>query len=220
MLKTHYRGKLPHIHPIGATFFITFRLAGSLPKVFEQNLKDWNKLAVNKIVQEKADNWKEQLYIQSKKYFQRFDNALDLKMTNVQHLANPKIATIVKEQIHRFDGEFYNLLAYSIMSNHVHLVFDTQIQLFGLKGNEEITADNYKQIDKIMKRIKGAAGRYCNLALGLKGQFFEHESYDHFVRNQKELLNILNYTVLNPVKAGLVKKWEDFPFSFWKGWQP
>jgi putative transposase len=30
-VKTYYRNNLPHITPIGATFFITFRLADSLP---------------------------------------------------------------------------------------------------------------------------------------------------------------------------------------------
>ena len=216
MLKTHYRGKLPHIHPIGATFFVTFRLKDSLPKSYEQQLKEWNQMEIDKILSNKEGNWKELIYIQSKKYFQRFDDALDKRMTNVHHLANPKIAEIVVGQIKRFDGDLYNLMAYCIMSNHVHLVIDTQVQLFGIPPNEEINESNYKQLDKIMKRIKGASSRYANLALDSNGQFFEHESHDHFIRNEKELLRILSYVVNNPVKAGLVSKWEDFPFSFWK----
>jgi len=216
-MKTFYKGKLPHIQPIGATFFVTFRLAGSLPKGYERKLINWHQSEINKIISNQKDNWEELLHIQEKRYFQKFDNALDKRLTEVQYLANPKITNIVTNQMHRFDEKLYNLLAYCVMSNHVHLVIDTQQQLQYVNPLAEITDKNYVQLDKIMRRIKGAISRYANLALGKQGQFLARESYDHYIRNPEELERILFYVVNNPVKIGLVKKWEDFPFSFWKG---
>jgi hypothetical protein len=50
--------------------------------------------------------------------------------------------------------------------------------------------------------------------LGLVGQpFWQDESYDRLVRNQTEFDRIVNYIEMNPVKAGLVAKPEDFPWS-------
>ena len=109
MLKTYYRGKLPHIQPIGATFFVTFRLAGSLPKGYEQKLLIWHSGEMKKIHTKQENNWEELCYIQEKRYFQKFDYALDQKLTEIQYLKDPKIAEIAAKQIHRFDGELYNL---------------------------------------------------------------------------------------------------------------
>ena len=50
--------------------------------------------------------------------------------------------------------------------------------------------------------------------LGLVGQpFWQDESYDQLVRNRTEFDRIANYIEMNPVKAGLVAKPEDFPWS-------
>lgn len=38
-MTTLYRRNLPHIHPTGATFFVTFRLAGSLPQEVIERLR-------------------------------------------------------------------------------------------------------------------------------------------------------------------------------------
>ena len=65
-----------------------------------------------------------------------------------------------------------------------------------------------------MHRIKGPSSRYSNQLLGLEGQFWYHESYDHFVRNDKELFNTVRYTIQNPPKAGLVKHWRDWEGTY------
>jgi len=46
-----------------------------------------------------------------------------------------------------------------------------------------------------------------------EGAFWEPESYDHIVR-AGEFDKIVNYTLLNSVKAGLVKKWEDWKWTY------
>ncbi len=81
---------------------------------------------------------------------------------------------------------------------------------------EEELEDKYVQLDKIMKRIKGSSARYINLALDRKGTLWQKDSYDHYVRNEREWRNILSYILENPVKAKLVKHWKDWPYSYYK----
>ena len=40
------------------------------------------------------------------------------------------------------------------------------------------------------------------------------ESYDHLIRSEKELRNVVNYVINNPVKAGLTEQWEKWPHTF------
>ena len=62
-----------------------------------------------------------------------------------------------------------------------------------------------------MKRIKGASAYYCNQYLKKTGEsFWQKDSYDHYVRNEKEWSNILWYILQNSVKAALVKDWKEW----------
>jgi putative transposase len=75
----------------------------------------------------------------------------------------------------------------------------------------------FEPLDRIMKRIKGASARYANLELDRTGStFWQKESYDRFVRTERELNNTIAYILNNPVKANLVSKWDEFPFTFLK----
>ncbi len=49
------------------------------------------------------------------------------------------------------------------------------------------------------------------------GALWQSESYDHIVRNGKEYSRIINYILLNPVKAGLVENWQDWELTFLAG---
>ena len=62
-----------------------------------------------------------------------------------------------------------------------------------------------------MQDIKKFTAREANKVLDRKGKFWQHESYDHVVRDQKELREIVKYILNNPVKAGLcedIDKWK------------
>ena len=65
-----------------------------------------------------------------------------------------------------------------------------------------------------MKSLKGASAREANRVLGRTGQpFSQKESYDHWVRNPSEFEKIRTYIEANPVKAGLVRTPQDYPWS-------
>jgi REP element-mobilizing transposase RayT len=68
--------------------------------------------------------------------------------------------------------------------------------------------------DRLLKSLKGATARHANRLLGRTGEpFWQKESYDHWVRNQSEFEKIRVYIENNPVKAGLVRSPEEFPWS-------
>jgi putative DNA methylase len=51
-----------------------------------------------------------------------------------------------------------------------------------------------------------------NKVLGRSGQLWQHESYDHWVRDDDELERVVDYISDNPVKAGLVENAYDWFF--------
>lgn len=62
--------------------------------------------------------------------------------------------------------------------------------------------------------IKGVTSRNANRILARTGQpFWQDESFDHWARDSAEQERIRKYIESNPVKAGLVAKPEDWPWS-------
>lgn len=100
------------------------------------------------------------------------------------------------------------------MPNHVHLLFDLYLQSEKIPIEEEATDKNYKQIYDIMQLIKGGSAFEINKILERSGRLWQAESYDRYVRNVKELQNIIRYIANNPKKAGLVNHWRDFSFTY------
>lgn len=119
--------------------------------------------------------------------------------------------------MHRFDGGLYNLEAYCIMSNHVHMLIDTSIQITTVDKTQ--SSNKYMALDKIMKRIKGASARYCNQTLSRQGQFWERESFDILVRDKKMYNRVVQYIANNPVKAGIVESWQDYRWTYVKTYE-
>jgi REP element-mobilizing transposase RayT len=216
--KQFYHQKLPHIQRVGESFFITFQLFGSIPKtkIKECALRYRQKLDVISVFKDDdiVSILKSEL---RRRYFEEIDQLLDAGRNGPKFLANRECAEICREQIHRFDGVYYKLLAYSIMNNHIHLLIDTSLQLYDFENEIMITNDNYQNLDKILKGIKGATAQLCNRVLSRSGQFWERESFDTYIRNEKMLRNVMSYILENPVKAGLVNYWSEYEWSYVDG---
>ena len=216
-IKAYYRRNLPHIQPIGATFFVTFRLFNSIPYATLKPMKEAYKRRVLQIKGEGGPEKNKLLFEERTRYFYEFDDLMDKIKSGPFHLKKPEIAKMVERELHRFDGELYDLVCYSIMSNHVHILIDTSIQIpEGMADEAEAESFGLKPLDVIMKRIKGPTAVYANRLLGKKGKFWGRESFDRYIRDERDFDNVVNYILLNPVKAGLVSTWSDWPFSFCK----
>lgn len=215
-MKTFYRQRLPHIQPRGATFFVTFRLFESIPYASFRNLKDDYHLKVTeakRIIDVKVRN--RHLFNLRKRYLFKVDQLLHHIVDGPMFLSINEIMVKTKEVLQRFDGGFYNLICYSVMSNHVHILIDTSIQINEDQYFDDLE-DNFTSLDQIMKRIKAPIARFANTYLNTSGQFWERESYDIYIRNEKMFNNVISYILENPVKARMVEKWDDFPGNYLK----
>ncbi len=220
-LRTSYRRSLPHLQPIGATFFVTFRLQGSIPVAQLKTLRD-EYAEKTVLLKREASEEMQPLLLHDlrKRFFARYDALLDAVEAGPHWLRDPAIAKTAMKELHRFDGEFYDLLAYCIMPNHVHALFDTSLQLDEGANLDDLESLNFKPLEVIMKRIKGPSAVAANRLLNREGKFWQRETFDHYVRNERELTNIIAYILNNPVKAGWVAHWEDWEFSWRKGLPP
>jgi REP element-mobilizing transposase RayT len=209
----YYKRNLPHIHPQGRIFFITFRLADSIPEyVLTQYIH--NKECFKKNIRKKMNgilNPHTQKKIE-KKYFEKFDRVL-AKNDGACWLKIPEIAHVIENKLHSFDSVRYNLICYCIMPNHVHLLIDPSQFDIAAKLNHDGPTRFYPLTDTL-RLIKGSTARYSNQIICRTGPFWHHESYDHYIRNEKELYSIIKYILYNPVNARLVRDWQEWKFSY------
>jgi REP element-mobilizing transposase RayT len=211
-MKIEYYRNLPHIQPIGACFFLTFNLRGAMPTDVLERLKEERQQAIRQ--SQACSGQSEAVHKEQKRYFAKVDRMLDLGLNGNDWLKRPEIAQIVQNSIHEQDQQGYELIAYCIMPNHVHLVVDTALQLDKLANHESVTPVSYKPLSHTLRLLKGRSARIANLLLQRRGAFWQPESYDHYVRSSAELQRIIDYVLQNPVKAGLVDGWKDWPFTY------
>jgi len=121
------------------------------------------------------------------------------------------------------DGIKYDLYASSIMPTHVHIVFQL---LDGNAGDIKPPARNgdgeqnrhlsYFPVTEILGSLKKHTALEANKILRRRGAFWMDESYDHVVHDGGELERVMWYVLFNPEKAGLVKSWTDWKWTYCK----
>ncbi len=211
-MKEYYRRNLPHIHPTSAVFFITFRLHGSLPEfILKQLMEMFNsekELQRLRSIDPSVKNIPAEFH---KRYFEKFDEFLDSQQGN-HWLADEQIARIVYDAIQYRDGKDYDLICYTIMPNHIHLLIS-----IGPKSDKmclgEIPDHGNTVLTTILHSLKRYTAFQCNKVLQRQGAFWQSESYDRVVRNEKEMEHTIQYILNNPVKAGLTKDTKDWKYS-------
>ena len=224
--KQYYRRKLPHIHSPGAVLFVTFRLAGSIPKAVVEKWKQekiWLEKEQERIERlpesdDITNNKKENFLNFHRRWFAKFEDVLHREESDVVWLKNEEVADLVADSLKYRDGKVYQLKAFCIMSNHVHVVFKPLLNeksLQEIKGSTPLKFESSeKTLGEIMQSLKGYTAHEANKILNRTGQFWEEESYDHEVRNDEELSRIVKYVLNNPVKVGLVKSWQDWRWNW------
>jgi putative DNA methylase len=184
---TFYRRNLPHWLPEGRAIFLTWRLHGSLPA--------GPRAQITKL---RSDPGKQ---------FLALDGHLDSACSGPLWLADPEIADYAEYPLIRGATlHHYELHAFAIMPNHVHVLLTP-----------------LRPLSKITNAIKGVAARDANATLDRIGKpFWQDESFDHWVRNSAEFERIRHYIEWNPVSAGLVANPEDWKWSSihpeWRDW--
>ncbi len=117
----------------------------------------------------------------------------------------PEARQVVLDACKFFHEKRYQLFALVIMADHVHLL----IQPF-LKSETE-----YWSIGSILHTIKSYSSKQIPQVMQHIGKVWQDGRYDQVIRGEKEFENKWEYIRQNPVKAGLSKTPEDYPF-FWE----
>ncbi len=205
--KEMYIRNLPHIQPPGATFFITYRLVGSLPVSVIKQLNEEYYQIENSITCNDAVEVKNQRANKRRlEFFGRWDSELDNSKYGPHWLSLPEIGRIIRDSLHHHNSRLYDIDTFCILSNHVHVIFTPLMT----------KARVYTSLAKIMHALKSYTANTANRILDRKGQFWQHESYDHVIRNEEELLHYRSYVLNNPVNAKLVDSAERWPWSYCK----
>jgi REP element-mobilizing transposase RayT len=117
----------------------------------------------------------------------------------------PEARQVVLDACQFFNEKRYQLFALVIMTDHVHLL----IQPF-LKSETE-----FWSIGSILHTIKSYSSKQIPQVMQHIGKVWQDGRYDQLIRGEKEFENKWEYIRQNPVKAGLSKTPEDYPF-FWE----
>jgi REP-associated tyrosine transposase len=89
--------------------------------------------------------------------------------------------------------------AWCLMTNHVHLI---------LRPGGDASV-----VGKLMKRLAGRQTRYFNKRECRTGTLWEGRFKSSPIQTDQYLLHCCRYVELNPVKAGMLKRAEDYPWS-------
>ena len=113
-------------------------------------------------------------------------------------LREPWAAALVEQALLRFDGERYCLFAWVVMPNHVHVAMQC-VEGAPLGG--------------VVRSWKSYTARRVNERLGTSGRLWHPDYFDRFIRDETHLHRAIAYVHDNPVKAGLVGRAEEWPYS-------
>lgn len=197
----YYRRHLPQWQPQGTTFFVTFRLKGSLPDDALIRLREQLEQAKGKLAGVPGPQQDEP---EQARHPAGWESILDKAQSGPRWLARPDIAPIIKDALLSRDGRVYTLDAFCVMPNHVHALFEL------LQQDDDDTA----QRNKIMRSLQRQTARRANNVMWRQGVFWEDESYNEIIRSADQLLRAVRYVLDDPVRAGLAAEWQDWPWSY------
>lgn len=190
------RSHLPHWDQAGATYFITWRTADSLPKpILEQWLEERRAWLLDLGIEPARTDWHERLEAKGerirKEFHPRFSAKLEERLDEGHGaclLRDPRTSEIVAQSLHKFDGVRYALGSFVIMPNHVHLIVGGIMR------------------DCMLRQVAGWkrwTARMINERSGTQGRFWQAESFDHLIRSSEAHRRFRAYILENPAKAGL-----------------
>jgi len=90
------------------------------------------------------------------------------------------------------------IISYCIMNNHVHVLLKTE---------------NSESLSKMMAQINSGYGKFYNKIKNRVGYVFRDRYRAEPIYNINHLHNCIRYIHENPVKAGIVKKCEEYVYS-------
>ncbi len=174
----HERGYLPHRDEPGLIQFVTFHLADSFPNALRS---EWERIARLEDDRERRK--------QLEAYLDEGRGKCDLRRDD--------IAKLVEDNFRRFSRDRYELRAWVLMPNHVHVL----IRVGSVSMSEIVGA------------WKKHTGRLANELLGRQGAFWARDYFDTYMRDAEHERKAVHYIECNPTKAKLVLDPREWPWS-------
>ena len=170
------RKTLPHINLKGYYQFVTFRTQDSLDEYIHK-IRSFNNIKIKK-----------QEYL--------IDKYLDTSLKGAY--LNGRVVKFLRDFLISLDNYMYELVAFIIMPNHIHMLFK-----------------QIKNLEDIIKTVKGKSAYEINKILGRSGKLWERNYYDKVIRDEKQFSIVYDYIKYNGIKAG-VNNLEDRFFGIYE----
>jgi putative transposase len=185
------RRTLPHWFQEGRTYFVTFRLADSMPREKREHLEAQRDAWMPSKGLRSLDEI-ENLSEEDRKEYHRVFTAKIHELLDAGYgscvLREPENAQVVSNALLFFDGQRCEMLAFVVMPNHVH-VLACPIEPHTLS--------------ELLHSWKRHTSREINKRVGTSGTLRLDENFDHIVRSQNQLDHFRNYIRDNAKKARL-----------------
>src|SRR5438105_2081353 len=185
-----YTRSLPHWQQEGATYFVTFRLADSLPKEVYNRWREERDAALRETAQAtdlSESERQDHLEKIAREHREKLEHHLDQGIGECW-LRNTEVSAIVENALRHFDGDRYLLGSYVVMPNHVHVLVRPAME---------------HKLPDILQSWKSFTAKEANKVLGRTGEFWQAESFDHIVLDEQQLQKVTLYIQENPIKARL-----------------
>lgn len=195
---TIYHRHMPHWRQDGVWYFVTFRLADSIPLAIMERWMEQDRiwLAAHGITEALSEEERRARYNalsqMERGAFEREKARRLLVELDQCHgscvLRNLAAAEIVSQALLFHEGQRIECGDFVVMPNHVHWL------VWPWPGEE---------LDSILHSVKRFSAQRINSLVGRSGALWQHESHDHIVRDEDEFDGIRSYIELNPEKANL-----------------
>lgn len=105
--------------------------------------------------------------------------------------------TLLEEALHYFEYYGYEIICYCLMDNHVHILLKTKDKPPG----------------QFIGRVNAIYAKYFNKKYNYIGHLFQDRYHPEFIDSDEQMLEVSRYIHLNPVKANMVEKPEEYKWS-------
>lgn len=179
------RKRLPHWRAQHAIYFITYNLYDAVPAHIKASFVEQAAAQFANIRKMRGDVTIAERNAIDEWLKAKIGETLDSGYGEC-FMSSPDVAAIVSTSLEYFDQERYELLSWSVMPNHVHVVMFP-----------------FEPVDRILHSWKSFTSKRANAVLERSGMFWQDDYYDTCIRDSTHLYNTIEYVANNPAAAGL-----------------
>ena len=103
---------------------------------------------------------------------------------------------LVREMMRLQEEGLAESVAWVIMPDHLHWL---------------LALGDHADLSRVVQLLKGRSGRRVNQYSGRKGSLWQQAFHDHALRKDEDVRKLARYIVGNPIRAGIVKRIEEYP---------